>query len=273
MAMIETDDGTEIYYKDWGDGPAVVFCHGWPLNADMWEYQMNALAAEGFRCVAYDRRGFGRSDQPWEGYDYDTFAGDLSDVIDALELEDVHLVGFSMGGGEVARYIGRYGSESVAKAVLVSAVTPFLLKSADNPNGVERATFDGMRAGIAADRGQFFADFGKAFTGANRPQSKVSQGMLDWTLHLALQASLKGALDCVNAFSETDFREDLKAFDIPTLVIHGDDDQIVPIDISGRLAAAAIEGAELKVYAGAPHALYFTHREQLSADLLAFFAE
>ncbi|MGO8797596.1 MAG: alpha/beta fold hydrolase [Roseiarcus sp.] len=273
MAMIETDDGTEIYYKDWGSGTPVVFCHGWPLNADMWENQMNFLAAAGFRCVAHDRRGFGRSDQPWEGYDYDTFAGDLSDLIDALELEDVILVGFSMGGGEVARYIGRYGTDSVAKAVLVSSVPPFLLKGADNPQGVDRAVFDGIRAGIGADRAQFFADFGKAFTGANRPGSKVSQGMLDWTHFLALQASLKGTLDCVNAFSETDFREDLKAFDVPTLVIHGDDDQIVPFEVSGKASAAAIEGAALKVYKGAPHGLYFTHKDQLNADLLAFFNE
>jgi pimeloyl-ACP methyl ester carboxylesterase len=273
MAIIETDDGTEIYYKDWGSGQPVVFCHGWPLNADMWEYQMNFLAAEGFRCIAYDRRGFGRSDQPWEGYDYDTFAADLSDLIDALELEDVILVGFSMGGGEVARYIGRYGTDSVARAVLVSAVPPFLMKSADNPQGVDRSVFDGIRAGIAADRPQFFAEFGKAFTGANRPGSKVSQGILDWTLFLALQASLKGTLDCVDAFSETDFRDDLQAFDVPTLVIHGDDDQIVPFEISGKASAAAIEGAQLKVYHGAPHGLYFTHKDQLNADLLAFFRE
>jgi pimeloyl-ACP methyl ester carboxylesterase len=273
MATIKTRDGTELYYKDWGAGKPVVLSHGWPLNADMWEYQMVALASQGLRCIAHDRRGFGRSSQPWSGYDYDTFADDLATLIDTLDLNEVTLVGFSMGGGEVARYIGRHGTKRIARAVLMSAVTPLLLKQPDHPEGVEQPVFDGIRAGIAADRPQFFKDFGKAFFGANRPGSKVSEGILIWNLNLALQASLKGTLDCVTAFSATDFRADLKAFNVPTLVMHGDDDQIVPIDITGRAAAKAIPQARLKVYAGAPHGLYFTHKDELSADLLSFIRE
>jgi non-heme chloroperoxidase len=270
MTTIKTRDGTEIYYKDWGTGKPVVLCHGWPLNADMWEYQMTFLASRGLRCVAHDRRGFGRSGQPWTGYDYNTFADDLAALIESLDLKDITLAGFSMGGGEVARYLGRHGTKRVAKAALISAVTPFLLKTADHPEGVDRSVFDGLRAGIALDRPQFFSDFGKVFTGANRPGAKVSQGALDWTLFLALQASLKGTLDCVGAFSETDFRSDLKAFKLPTLVIHGDDDQVVPFALSGSVAAKMIPGSRLEVYKGAPHGLYFTHKDRLNADLLAF---
>ncbi|MGH7414003.1 MAG: alpha/beta fold hydrolase [Candidatus Rokuibacteriota bacterium] len=271
MATIRTGESTEIYYKDWGTGRPIVFSHGWPLNADMWEYQMTFLAAQGFRCVAHDRRGFGRSSQPWTGYEYDTFAEDLSTLIEALDLKDITLVGFSMGGGEVARYIGRQGTKRVSKAVLIGAVPPLLLKTADHPEGVDRTVFDGLRAGISADRPQFFADFGKVFMGANRPGAKVvSPGVLDWTFFMAMQASLKGTLDCVAAFSETDFRPDLKAFDVPTLVIHGDDDQVVPLEITGRASAKAIPGARLQVYKGAPHGLCFTHKDQINADLLAF---
>ncbi len=269
MPTTKTKDGTELYYKDWGTGRPVVFIHGWPLQSDMWEYQMNYLASRGLRCIAYDCRGFGRSSQPWTGYDYDTFADDLATMLDTLDLEGATLVGFSMGGGEVARYIAKHGTKRVAKAVLVAAVTPFLLKTPDHP-GVDRPTLDGIRAGIAADRPQFFTDFGRAFLGADDPGAKVSKGALDWTLFLAMQASLKGTLDCVKAFSETDFRADLKAFKLPTLVIHGDADHIVPFELSGPLAAKAIAGARLEVYKGAPHGLYLTHKERLNEDLLAF---
>jgi pimeloyl-ACP methyl ester carboxylesterase len=270
MPTLTTSDKTEIYYKDWGAGRPVVLCHGWPLNSDMWEYQMEFLASRGLRCIAHDRRGFGRSGQPWGGYDYDTFADDLATLLDTLDVKDATLVGFSMGGGEVARYIGRHGAKRVSKAVLMSAVTPLMLKTDDHPEGVPMEVFDGIRAGITADRPQFFTEFGKAFTGANRPKSKVSQGILTWTTIMALQAGLKGTLDCVNAFSETDFRPDLKKFNLPTLVMHGDDDQIVPIDLTARAAAKAISGAQLIVYPGGPHGMYFTHKDQINADLLTF---
>lgn len=270
MAMFKAQDGTEIYYKDWGSGKTVVLAHGWPLNADMWEYQMQFLASKGLRCIAYDRRGFGRSSQPWSGNDYDTFAGDLATLMETLDLKDVILAGFSMGGGEVARYLGRHGADRVSKAVLIGAVTPFLLKTADNPQGVDRSVFDGMRAGIAADRPEFFRNFGMRFMGSDRLGSKVSEGALTWTLSMALQASLKSTLDCVTAFSETDFRGDMRAFTMPTLIIHGDADAIVPIDLSGRLAAQMIPGSRLEVYPGAPHGLYFTHNDRMNEDLLAF---
>jgi pimeloyl-ACP methyl ester carboxylesterase len=270
MTTLKTKSGVELYYKDWGKGQPVVFCHGWPLNADMWEYQMMFLAERGYRVIAHDRRGFGRSSQPWEGYDYDHFADDLAELINTLDLRNVTLVGFSMGGGEVARYLSRHGTGRVSKAVLVGAVTPFLLKTDEHPAGTPRSMFDGIRAGLLADRPQFFSEFGKLFTGANRPDSKVSQGLLTWTLSMALMASLKGTHDCVAAFSETDFRKDLAAFKLPTLVIHGDDDQIVPFDISGKLAAQMIPGTRLEVYPGAPHALYFTHKDRMNAELLSF---
>jgi pimeloyl-ACP methyl ester carboxylesterase len=270
MPTINARDGTEIYYKDWGAGRPVVLIHGWPLNADMWEYQMTALAAQGLRCIAHDRRGFGRSGQPWSGYDYDTLTDDVATLIDALDLTDIVLVGFSMGGGEVARYLSRHGSKRVAKAVVVGSVLPFLLKTTDNPGGVEPAMFDGIRAAIAADRQQFFAEFGKMFTGANRPGSRVSDGALRWTWLMAMQASLKATLECVRAFSETDFRPDAKAFTVPTLIVHGDDDQIVPLELSSALTAKLIAGAKLSVYQGAPHGLYLTHRDRLNGELLAF---
>ncbi|PXW28300.1 alpha/beta fold hydrolase [Paraburkholderia caballeronis] len=270
MATFTTPDGVELYYKDWGTGRPVVFSHGWPLNADMWEYQMNFLAERGFRCIAHDRRGFGRSSQPWNGYDYDTFAADLHGLIESLDLKDAILVGFSMGGGEVARYLGRYGSARIAKVALVGAVTPLMIRRPDHPDGVDPAVFDGIRAGILDDRPAFFDGFGPVFAGANRPGATVSRAILNWTQMLALQAGLKGTLDCVAAFSETDFRTDLTKFDVPTLVVHGDDDQVVPLDVTGRAAAAAIKGAQFKVYKGAPHALYVTHADQLNQDLLAF---
>jgi pimeloyl-ACP methyl ester carboxylesterase len=270
MSTITTRDGTEIYYKDWGSGQPIVFSHGWPLDADMWEYQMNFLAEKGYRVIAYDRRGFGRSGQPWDGYNYDTFADDLSELIDKLDLKDAVLVGFSMGGGDVARYIGRHGVKRLSKAVLLGAVTPIFIKTEDHPEGVDKSVFDGIKAGIRADRPQFLSDFGSVFYGTNRPGSKVSPGILTQTLNIALLASLKGTLDCVTAFSETDFRDDMKKFSIPTLVIHGDDDQVVPLAATGKLAAAMVPGSQLKVYAGAPHALCFTHKDQLNEDLLSF---
>ncbi len=273
MPTIEARDGTPIYYKDWGTGRPIVFIHGWPLNSDMWEYQMTFFASRGYRCVAADRRGFGRSGQPWDGYDYDTLAGDVATLIDSLDLKDVVLVGFSMGGGEVARYIARYGTGRISRAALVASVVPGLLKTPDRPDGVDKAVFDGIRAGIAADRPQFFADFGQAFAGANRPGVKVSRGALEWLRFLGMQASLRPILECVVAFSETDFRLDTKAFDVPTLVVHGDDDQIVPLAVSSEVAARLIPNARLSVYKGAPHGMFFTHKDRLNAELLAFIEE
>ena len=273
MARLTTSDGTELFLKDWGGGRPVVLIHGWPLNADMWDYQAQALAEAGFRAIAYDRRGFGRSSQPGGGYDYDTFADDLAALIAHLDLDDAVLVGFSMGGGEVARYIGRHGTGRVGKAALVGAVPPCLLKGGDNPDGVDGSVFEGMKQGIRADRAQFFVDFGKTFLGVGRPGLEVSEGLQQWTLQLALQAGLRGTLACVDAFGTTDFREDLKRFDKPTLIVHGDDDQIVPFEVSGKRAAEAIAGAELKLYEGAPHGLYATHKDRLSADLVAFAKE
>ncbi|PVE21595.1 alpha/beta hydrolase [Microvirga sp. KLBC 81] len=270
MGMITTKDGTEIYYKDWGRGQPVLFSHGWPLSADMWEYQMLHLARHGYRAVAFDRRGFGRSSQPWDGYDYDTFADDIAQLIEHLDLQDVVLVGFSMGGGDVVRYLTRHGSGRVAKLVLISAVTPFFIKSEDHPDGVPSEVFEGIRAGIANDRPQFLDDFNTIFYGTNRPGSKVSKGVLTQTLQIALQASIKGTIDCVTAFSETDFRREMAEITVPTLIIHGDDDQTVPIEPTAKLAASIVPGAQLKVYPGAPHATCTTHKDQVSADLLAF---
>lgn len=270
MSTITTRDGTDIYYKDWGSGQPVVFGHGWPLDGDMWEYQMNFLAERGFRVIAYDRRGFGRSSQPWSGYNYDSFADDLHELITKLDLRNVVLVGFSMGGGDVARYIGRHGTDRVAKTVLIGAVTPIFGKTDDHPQGVDKSLFDGIKAGLVADRAQFISDFATPFFGTNRPDHKVSSGILAQTFNIAMLASLKGTIDCVTAFAETDFRDDMKKFNVPTLVVHGDDDQIVPLEATGKLAAELVPGAQLKVYAGAPHALCFTHKDQLNQDLLAF---
>ena len=270
MPFIKADDGTQLYYKDWGSGPPVVLIHGWPLDADMWEYQAPTLAQAGFRVIAYDRRGFGRSDQPWMGYDYNTLADDLKAVIDTLGLKSTSLVGFSMGGGEIARYMSRAGGVNVSKAVLVSSVTPYMLKTADNPEGVDRSIFEGMIAGLKKDRANFLTGFSKGFFGVGMLSSPVSSDLIQWTGNLAMLASPSATIACVTAFGETDFRADMGAFKVPTLVIHGDSDQTVPFDSSGKRAAAMINRAELKVYEGAPHAIPFTHAERLSQDLLAF---
>jgi non-heme chloroperoxidase len=271
MPFITTNDDVEIFYKDWGAGQPVVFSHGWPLQSDSWEAQQLHLADNGFRAIAHDRRGHGRSAQVWDGNDMDHYADDLAAVIEALDLRDVILIGFSTGGGEVARYIGRHGTARVAKAVLVSSVPPFMLKTDDNPGGVPVEVFDGLRDGSLADRSQLYRDLADGpFFGNNRPGANVSQGRRDAFWHQGLQSGHKNAYDSIAAFSETDMREDLKRFDVPTLVIHGDDDQIVPIDVGGRASAALIPGAELQEYAGAPHGITDTHKEQLNADLLAF---
>jgi non-heme chloroperoxidase len=271
MAIVTTSDGTEIYYKDWGTGQPVVFSHGWPLNADSWEAQMLFLASHGYRCIAHDRRGHGRSSQPWDGNDMDTYADDLATLIETLDLRDVVLIGFSTGGGEVARYIGRHGAERVAKVVLVSSVPPFMLQTADNPGGVPIEVFDEIRAGSIADRSQQYKDLADGpFFGANRPGASVSQGIRDAFWRQGVQSGHRNALECIAAFSATDFRGDLEKFDVPTLVIHGDDDQVVPFSVGGQASAAMIEGATLKVYPGAPHGITDTHKEQLGNDLLAF---
>ncbi|MCE0491872.1 alpha/beta hydrolase [Pantoea sp. Mb-10] len=269
MSTIVTADGTQIYYKDWGHGQPVLFSHGWPLDADMWDSQLNFLAENGYRAIAFDRRGFGRSDQPWRGYDYDTFAADIHDLIAHLDLQDVTLVGFSMGGGDVTRYLHNYGTDRVRGLVLLGAVTPLLGKKDDFPEGVERSVFDNIQAGLLKDRAQFISDFATPFYGINAGQT-VSQGVLTQTLNMALLASLKGTLACVTAFSSTDFRPDMAKIDVPTLVIHGSNDQIVPFDTTGKRAAEMIREAELKVYDNAPHGFAVTHSDRLNADLLAF---
>ena len=267
---VTTKDGTHIFYKDWGEGPPVVFSHGWPLNADAWDDQLNFVASRGFRAIAHDRRGHGRSSQPWTGNEMDTYADDLAELIETLDLNGVILVGHSTGGGEVARYIGRHGTSRVAKAVLLGAVPPLMLKTESNPGGLPRDVFDGIRAGVAADRSQFYKDLSEAFYGANRPGSTVSQGVRDAFWLMGMQVGLKGALDCIKAFSETDFTEDLGRFDVPTLIVHGDDDQIVPIGASALLSSKLVKGSTLKVYPGASHGLATTHKDEFNADLLAF---
>ena len=270
MSTITLNDGTVIYYKDWGSGRPVVFSHGWPLSADAWESQMVFLASKGYRCIAHDRRGHGRSSQPWDGNDMDTYADDLSELIEALGLTHAALVGHSAGGGEVARYIGRHGTKRVAKAVLVGAVTPLMLKTAANPGGLAMETFDKIRAGVAADRSQFFKDLTTPFFGANRPGAQVSQGVRDRFWLLGMQGGLKSQFDCIKAFSETDFTEDLRKFDVPTLIIHGDDDQIVPIGPSARASSTLVTHAILRVYAGGSHGLADTSKDRLNTDLLDF---
>lgn len=274
MSTFTTKAGVDIYYKDWGHGPVVVFSHGWPLDADSWESQMYHLAANGCRCIAHDRRGHGRSSQPWDGNDMDHYADDLAELLDHLDVYDATLFGFSTGGGEVARYIGRHGTRRVKKAGLISAVPPLMVKTDANPGGLPVAVFDGIREGLLADRSKLFLDIPSGpFFGYNRPGATPSPGVIQaWWLQ-GMRGGHKNTHDSIKAFSETDFTEDLKKFDVPTLIIHGDDDQIVPIDAAGRACAELIKGSTLIVYEGAPHGITDTHKARLNADLLAFVLE
>nr|WP_233887894.1 alpha/beta hydrolase [Paraburkholderia flagellata] len=272
-SYVKAKDGTEIYFKDWGTGTPVVFSHGWPLSADAWDPQMLFLVNQGYRVIAHDRRGHGRSGQPSAGNDMDTYADDLAAVLDALDVRNAMLVGHSTGGGEVAHYIGRHGSKRVAKAVLIGAVPPQMVKSATNPGGLPMSVFDGIRDGVAANRSQFYLDLATPFYGFNRPNAKISQGLIQDFWRQGMQGSIKGQYECIKQFSEVDYTEDLKKMDMPTLILHGDDDQIVPIDDSARLSAKLVKHATLKVYPGAPHGMCSTHFDQVNADLLAFLKE
>jgi non-heme chloroperoxidase len=273
MPTITTKDGTEIYYKDWGKGQPIVFSHGWPLSADAWEDQMIFLAARGYRCIAHDRRGHGRSGQTWDGNDMDTYADDLAELVEALDLNQAIHVGHSTGGGEVARYIGRHGTRRVAQAVLISAIPPLMLKTPANPGGLPIEAFDQLRAAVLADRSQFFKDLSAPFYGANRPNAKVSQGLRDSFWLQGMLAGHKAVFDCIKAFSETDLTEDLKKFDVPTLILHGDDDQIVPIGASALLSSKLVKNATLKIYQGAPHGMPSTLKDRVNAELFNFIQQ
>ena len=270
MPFVETADKTTLFYNDWGSGRPVVLIHGWPLDSDMWEYRASFLVSQGLRVIAYDRRGFGRSSQPWDGYDYDTLAHDLKCLMDHLDLQGATLVGFSMGGGEVARYMRLHSGARVARCALISAVTPFLSKTADNPDGVDPDTFDPIITGLKADRPAFLAGFGKQFFGAGLLNFTVTSEILQWSSMMALRGSARATLACAHAFAGTDFRGDLPSITVPTLIIHGDSDQTVPIEHSGRLTAAMLPHANLVEYEGAPHALFFTEKDRLNQDLLSF---
>ena len=270
MSYITTTDKTKLYVKDWGTGRPIILLHGWPLSSDSWDDQAMALAQAGYRTIAYDRRGFGRSSQPWTGYDYDTLADDLAAVIDQTAAKDAVLVGFSMGGGEVARYLSRHGGKGVAQAALVSSVVPFMLKTADNPAGTEQAVFDKMAQAMKEDRAKFFAGFYRDFFGAGVPSNLVSEQLLEWARSVTMQASLKATLECAMAFTTTDFRPDMAAFKVETLIIHGTADKTVPIDAAGRAAAKGISQSDLIEYDGAPHGLFATHKDRFTKDLLKF---
>jgi len=271
MPTLTTKDGTQLYYKDWGTGQPIVFSHGWPLSADAFEDQMNFLANHGYRCIAHDRRGHGRSSQTFDGNDLDTYADDLAELVSALDITNAVHVGHSTGGGEVARYIGRHGTSRVAKAVLISAIPPLMLKTPDNPAGLPIEVFDGLRASVQADRAQFFTDLSAPFYGANRPGNKVSDGLRHSFWLQGMLCGFPAAYYCIKAFSETDCTEDLKKFDIPTLILHGDDDQIVPIAAAGMLSSKIVKGSQFKIYKGAPHGMCSTLKDEINADLLAFF--
>ncbi len=273
MPMLTMRDNTRLYYKDWGSGPPVLFSHGWPLSSDMWENQMMHLASEGYRVIAHDRRGFGRSDQPWHGYDHDTFSDDLSEIITALDLKDVALVGYAMGGGEITRYVGRHGTDRISRIVLIGATTPKLAWSEDYPNGVPEAVFEGVRAGLKSDRAEFIRGFSRLFFGADRDGATVSEGSMMQLHQIAMQSSLKAAHDSITACAMTDYRADIMKFDIPVLIIHGEDDAFVPYGATARQAAELMPDAELKVYEGAPHGLLFTHKDRLNSDLLSFIRQ
>jgi len=270
MNTITTKDGTQIYYKDWGTGKPIVFSHGWPLSADAWDPQMLFLGQQGYRVIAHDRRGHGRSGQSWDGNDLDTYADDLAEVIESLDLKDATLVGHSTGGGEVTRYIGRHGTKRVAKLVLIGAIPPLMLKTESNPGGLPIEVFDGLRAAVVADRSQFFIDLSMPFYGYNKPDAKISQGIRDSFWQQGMQSSIIGAYECIKAFSETDLTEDLKKVDVPTLILHGDADQIVPIGASALLSSKIVKNATLKVYPGAPHGMTATLAYKVNGDLLAF---
>lgn len=273
MSRVTTKDGTKIHYKDWGTGQPIVFSHGWPLSADAFEDQMYFLASNGYRCIAHDRRGHGRSSQTWAGNDMDTYADDLATLVESLDLKDAIHVGHSTGGGEVTRYIGRHGTKRVSKIVLISAVPPLLQKTEANPNGLPLEVIDQLRAGLHADRAQFFKDFSIPFYGFNRPGAKISQGLLDSFFSQSMAAGFNAVYDCVRAFAQTDFTEDLKKFDVPTLIMHGDDDQVVPIGITAHVSSKIVRDATLKVYPGLPHGMCSTHKDVINADLLEFIGK